>query len=205
VKGKDVLDVGCGYGYGVELFSRYARSVVGIDYEREVIRYARRHHKSENSTFKIHDANTRYPFDDGSFDLVFVSNVIEQLKEYEYSLTEMRRVLREGGEIIIKTRNKRYVTERNPYHVVLFNEVEIVDLLKRYFVEVELRGYNILYSHRCSTLPNSNVKKEYPFGAPIPLMYKYEIEGLLQAVMVDRPEKAGFLIVHGKKSTNKRD
>jgi ubiquinone/menaquinone biosynthesis C-methylase UbiE len=184
----------------VELFSRHARSVVGIDYERDVIRYARRHHRRENCTFRIHDANTPYPFDDESFDVVFASNVIEQLKEYEYSITEMKRVLRRGGELIIKTRNRRFVTEKNPYHVVLFDEKELSKLMEECLVEVEVKGYNIIYSHRSSTSLNPKVKKEYGFGDPIPLMYKYEIEGLLQAVMVEDPERAGFLIAHGKRA-----
>lgn len=199
VEGKDVLDVGCGYGYGVGLFSRYARSVIGLDYERDVIRYARRHYSRENCRFVVHDANLRYPFDDESFDIVFVSNVLEQLKEYEYSINEMKRVLRKGGWVIIKTRNRRYVKEKNPYHVVLFDEVELSKLLEKGFVDIELRGYNILYFHQSTPTLNPKVKKEYGFGEPIPMMYKYEIEGFFQPVMVKDPKKAGFLIIHGKK------
>ncbi len=209
IKDRDVLDVGCGYGYGCALLAKEAKSVVGIDYEPEVIRYARRHYKSKNCSFKRHDANECYPFEGESFDAVFLSNVLEQLERYEYSLSEMKRVLKDGGEIILKTRNGRHTTaEANPHHVVVFNEEELKELLEKYFEEVKVYGYNVHYSHQANPLINRKSRESnYEFGDLISLMYKYEIAGFLQAVMVDDPRKAGFLIAHGKtrKSARKED
>lgn len=198
VEGKDVLDVGCGYGYGCNLFTKVARSVIGIDYDREVIRYARRHYGQKNCTFKVHDANKPYPFEDESVDLVFLSNVIEQLERYEYSFSEIKRVLRSEGEIILNTRNSRFypITE-NPHHV--FNEKELMELLNRYFGDVKIYGYNIHYSYRTKLDINPKSKGDYEFGESIPLMYKHEIEGFIQAVMAKDSSKAGFLICHGRK------
>lgn len=199
-EGKDVLDVGCGYGYGCHLFSQMARSVIGIDYDPRVTRYAKRHYGLKNCSFIPHDANRQYPFDDQSFDIVFLSNVLEQLREYEYSLSEMKRVLRDGGEIILKTRNGRYTkAEANPHHYVVFNEDELKRLLERFFADVKIYGYNIHYSYQAKPAINPKSKEDYKFGDPVSLMYKYEIEGFLQPVMMKDPCKAGFLIAHGRK------
>lgn len=51
------------------------------------------------------DANSRLPFEDDAFDLVWSSEVIEHLAEPAGSLAELRRVTAPGGDIILTTPN----------------------------------------------------------------------------------------------------
>ncbi len=51
------------------------------------------------------DANQPLPFDDGTFDVVWCSEVIEHLHSPEAVLTELRRVTRSGGKLILTTPN----------------------------------------------------------------------------------------------------
>lgn len=51
------------------------------------------------------DANQTLPFADDSFDLVWSSEVIEHLEQPSFSLDELRRVTRPGGDIILTTPN----------------------------------------------------------------------------------------------------
>jgi len=41
VKNKEVLELGCGYGYTASLFSKKAKSVVGVDIDNKAIEKAR--------------------------------------------------------------------------------------------------------------------------------------------------------------------
>lgn len=45
------------------------------------------------------------PFDDGSFDLVYCSEVMEHLLNPDFALTQIKRVLRPGGRLLITTPN----------------------------------------------------------------------------------------------------
>ena len=47
VSGKEVLDMGCGEGYGSDFMAGYAKSVLGSDYDKTVVDYAKNiYHKS---------------------------------------------------------------------------------------------------------------------------------------------------------------
>ncbi len=51
------------------------------------------------------DANGKLPFEADQFDLIWSSEVIEHLKDPNHSLTELRRVTKTGGDIILTTPN----------------------------------------------------------------------------------------------------
>lgn len=51
------------------------------------------------------DANQPLPFEDGAFDLVWCSEVIEHLEDPARSLKELRRVTRANGQLILTTPN----------------------------------------------------------------------------------------------------
>ena len=98
VIGNDILDAGCGEGITLEklvkLFPK--ANVVGIDTEPENLRICRRHQlpAQEGSLYAL-------PFDDASFDTILFLEVIEHLDTPEKALSEIFRVLRPGGRIIV--------------------------------------------------------------------------------------------------------
>lgn len=66
----------------------------------------------------------RLPFDDNSVDLIFSNHTIEHLDNYLYGISEIHRVLKHGGELLVGV---PYVTLTefnlvNPYHKQHFNE-----------------------------------------------------------------------------------
>ncbi len=52
---KSILDIGCGEGYGSNLLAHSAKEVLGIDYDPEVIDYARNKYLKENLNFSCLD------------------------------------------------------------------------------------------------------------------------------------------------------
>ncbi|MBV9493852.1 MAG: class I SAM-dependent methyltransferase [Acidobacteria bacterium] len=74
--GKRVLDVGCGAGYGTAHLAPHASSILGIDFDRRNVRYARR--RFPTIPFEVADAQS-LPTTLGQFDLAVSSNVFEHL------------------------------------------------------------------------------------------------------------------------------
>ena len=75
VRGKRVLDLGCGDGRLALGVARYAGSVVGIDPDRELIASATERARVaglRNTRFLV-GAGQELPFDDGAFDVVISS------------------------------------------------------------------------------------------------------------------------------------
>ena len=143
VKDKRVLDIACGSGYGAAmLVESGAKEVVGGDIDDEVIRAAKDRYKNSNLNFEKVNAEELF-FNDEYFDVVVSFETIEHIKDYKKYLSEIKRVLRPGGLLIISTPNRK-ITHRlginNPYHIKEFILNELREELEGYFTEIELYG-----------------------------------------------------------------
>lgn len=105
IDGRDVLDVGCGFGW-FELLAvaRGARSVVGIDLTESDLATARANVAAAEVRFQAGSA-VDLPFADGSFDTVVCIEVLEHLPPgtERRAFREMARVLRNGGRLVLST------------------------------------------------------------------------------------------------------
>lgn len=106
VRGKKVLDLGCGIG-GIDrlLVSQYGASkVVGIDVEDQLIARAAKDAElvgfsSEQIEYKLVTPG-RLEFRDGSFEVVFTKDVIVHIKDKQKIYKEIFRILRSGGILV---------------------------------------------------------------------------------------------------------
>lgn len=101
-----VLDVGCGSGILGQLFldpSIGCTEVVGIDNSQAVIEFAknipRKNDFSKKMEFLQYNIEEPLPFNDNSFDVVFVGNGTKFMYTSD-TLAEYKRILRNGGKII---------------------------------------------------------------------------------------------------------
>jgi malonyl-CoA O-methyltransferase len=104
LSGIRVADIGCGTGrYTIELARRGPAAVAGIDLVPGMLQTARR--KAGRAGIDVRweqgDLNGALPVTDGAFDTAVCALVLSFLPDVRPALTEMARVLRPGGALIV--------------------------------------------------------------------------------------------------------
>ncbi len=122
MKGKPVLDLGCGDGYGVELLGLMVAEAVGLDLAPEAIYHARREYSAPHLRFDYGDVY-QLPYQEGSFDVVTSLQVVEHLHHHDRDIGEMRRVLKPAGTAILITPNRLVISPGQhhpvcPFHIL---------------------------------------------------------------------------------------
>jgi SAM-dependent methyltransferase len=133
VRGKRVLDIACGEGYGsAALTAAGASQVIGIDIAPEVVAHARRKYGVDARVGRAE----RIDLPDRAFDVVVSFETIEHLTEPTTFLREIARVLSPGGLLILSTPNKQHSQGgegRNPFHEVEMTEDEFRGAMEEVF------------------------------------------------------------------------
>jgi ubiquinone/menaquinone biosynthesis C-methylase UbiE len=120
-----VLDAGCGWGYYLDLIVRFKKifkknrlRLVGLDNDRESIEIAKTRLKGEKVKIVYGDI-TDLPFPSNNFDVVILSEVLEHIDDDLKALEEIRRVLKNGGKLILTVPNKSYPFLWDPLNWIL--------------------------------------------------------------------------------------
>lgn len=110
------LDAGCGDGrYLAALASLPERpnEVVGTDIAERILATARRAVEVTGVEAELVRANLEaLPFDDGEFDVILCSQVLEHLLDPAAGLRELARIARLGGTVILSTDNRRALVSK---------------------------------------------------------------------------------------------
>jgi ubiquinone/menaquinone biosynthesis C-methylase UbiE len=108
----DVLDLACGIGAFTIAAAKRGHRVIGLDYSETALAAARKLAEEEGASCRfVHGDATKLPFEDGAFDLVIASDIIEHLFDPPLlrMFQECHRVLRSGGAFVIHTTPTRYL------------------------------------------------------------------------------------------------
>ncbi len=104
LKGKTVLEIGCGSGGGTEFILKYfsPQKVIATDLDPRLIALAKKNTQSKRITIEQADA-TKLDYKDKSFDAVFDYGVIHHIPspEWKECLNEIYRVLKPGGKVFV--------------------------------------------------------------------------------------------------------
>jgi len=139
-----ILDLGCGSGYGGWYLRSKKRKVIGIDVNRKIILWARKHFSDFNVRFlEVKDFNIKKEYD--------VITCFEVLEHDSSIIKTIVKCLKDNGLLLISTANgsqesirlrliHNNLSTRNPSHIKEFTSFEFKQLLEKYFNKVELYG-----------------------------------------------------------------
>jgi SAM-dependent methyltransferase len=100
---KKILDIGCGTGrFSIPLSCAFEEfTVIGADSSHKMLEQAQQKPNSDRVVWSIQEVRNQ-TFEDASFDLVFVSDLLHHLDNPLDGIRECHRVLRPGGWLLCK-------------------------------------------------------------------------------------------------------
>jgi 2-polyprenyl-3-methyl-5-hydroxy-6-metoxy-1,4-benzoquinol methylase len=144
VIGRRVIDMACGEGYGSEVLSRGATSVVGVDANPEAHEHARLRYQRQNLTFERGLVETHG--EPGAYDAVVFLQTIEHVHDPVAVLEHFRALLAPEGAAYITTPNLLTLAppgadkSGNPWHLKEYRAHEFETLCRSTFQSVEMFG-----------------------------------------------------------------
>jgi ubiquinone/menaquinone biosynthesis C-methylase UbiE len=102
----NILDLGCGTGEIAAAIAQMGYQVTACDLAEEMIAIGRSHHVGSSVKWVCLEPDWQVlPFEDGSFDAVVASSVFEYLDDVPCVATELARVLRPEGVLLLTVPN----------------------------------------------------------------------------------------------------
>lgn len=147
VKGKKVLDLGCGEGYGSLILAEEAKEVIGADIDQVAVRHASLKYVRGNLRF-IQGSIIDLPIKGkGVFDVIVCFEALEHIREHDELMKEVKRLLRSDGIFIISTPNKHTYSDQpnyqNPFHLKELYLDEFNGLLNANFNNTFIYGQRV--------------------------------------------------------------
>ncbi|MBK5272302.1 MAG: class I SAM-dependent methyltransferase [Bacteroidia bacterium] len=131
-----VLELGTGDGYGLSELSPHVTRLITLDKYKPSLHVT----SFENVEYR----QGRFPpfkdIPDDSMDYVVSFLTIEHIKDDDFFVKEINRVLKKGGKAIITTPNKKMTLVRNPWHYREYTRNELCKLVNRFFITVSCMG-----------------------------------------------------------------
>ncbi len=144
VVGARVIDMACGEGYGSEVLSRSAASVVGVDANPEAHEHARLRYTRQNLSFERGMVENHG--EPGAFDAVVFLQTIEHVQDAAAVLRHFRLLLAPGGVAYVSTPNLLTLAppgaakSDNPWHIKEYRAAEFATLCREVFPRVQMLG-----------------------------------------------------------------
>lgn len=140
---RDVLDYGCGSGYGTRLLAEHFGQARGVDVYPATIEDCRAAYSSPNLSFDVLDP-ARQPYPDESFDVITSFQVVEHVpaSQIDDYFNNIYRMLKPGGVALITTPNAANYFgghSGNPHHVREYRPAEFHDLVSQHWPSKQWR------------------------------------------------------------------
>lgn len=137
------LDLGCGDGVLLFKVSRAGGRIIGLDGMVDALRIAKRElsARGESQHRLLAGPATAIPLLSESVDYVLSLEVIEHVPDTTSYLTEVRRVLRPGGVLVITTPTRSVDGKlQDPYHCREYSASDLEALVRPWFSSVSVFG-----------------------------------------------------------------
>ncbi|MFN8412468.1 MAG: class I SAM-dependent methyltransferase [Anaerolineales bacterium] len=98
---KDLLEIGCGSGYGAFLLHRLQpKSYIGLDVMTEQVELAKKNYSQFQ--FIVQDAEDLSQFANESKDVIIIFGVLHHIPNWRKTIDEISRVLKLGGSLFLE-------------------------------------------------------------------------------------------------------
>ncbi len=133
VKG-NIIELGSGEGYGIQLLAPIAQQYLAVDkFDTDISGHA-------NVEFRKQLLPSLAGIADNSFDFAVTFQVIEHIQDDTTFISEIHRVLKPGGKLLLTTPNRLMSLTRNPWHIREYTAEELASHVGKSFGEVEVKG-----------------------------------------------------------------
>ena len=126
LKGKVMLDAGCGTGRFAEIAARHGATVVGVDFSF-AIDVARENLSRWPNVHLLQADLTKMPFDPGTFDLVYSFGVLHHTSDTRRAFLAVANLVKLGGVMsmfVYASYNKAFVYSADLWRRIRFRTVE---------------------------------------------------------------------------------
>ncbi len=199
VKGKHVLDLGCGDGkYGINLLEKGAEHYYGIEGSKNMAGLAREMHNSFNSTIDLADIE-QIEFGSNSYDLVISRLVLHYIEDLSALFRKVLISLKEGGEFVFSIEHPIITSCYEAYHqktkrgnwivdnyfvsgerVNIWNEKKVIKYhrtLEEYWEIINNSGFMVLEIRESKPMEkNFSSKEEFERRNRIPLFLLFKLK-----------------------------
>lgn len=111
--GKDVLDLGCGYGWHCKYAADHgARSILGIDQSTLMIAEARKRNAADSITYRVCSL-LDYEYPVAAYDLVVSNLVMHYVEELDFVYRRIHKTLRPGGVFLMNIEHPTFTAGVN--------------------------------------------------------------------------------------------
>ncbi|MDZ4149988.1 class I SAM-dependent methyltransferase, partial [Methylicorpusculum sp.] len=136
IENGQLLDVGCGNGRYLDGMNKLGWNAKGVEFNESAVKVCRL------SGLDVHHGDLfSANFKDNSFDVINVSHVVEHVPNPRAFFSELSRILKQNGQLIIKTPNSKalgrlffntnWYANDVPRHIYLFSEKNLSELAQR--------------------------------------------------------------------------
>jgi ubiquinone/menaquinone biosynthesis C-methylase UbiE len=98
--GDRILDLGCGVGAYSHDISKKNKNIISLDNSYNALKFGREYYKIR---YPIQSTALKLPFKNDSFNIVFMVEVIEHIENQDELFSELNRILRPSGVLLITT------------------------------------------------------------------------------------------------------
>lgn len=187
-----ILEVGCGTGETLAYIKkiRAKAEVFGVDFDPSAVIFSKKRGMAQ--VLKADAA--RLPFKNKTFDVVLFLDVLEHIQEQEQVIQESRRVLKEGGRIIITSPALPFIWsdhDTNQGHKRRYYLPEMKQLAKKTNMRLEFSGYfnfwfslPIILIRVLSRFKPLSRLSSYDSGLNYDIAHRKKINNILQAIFV---------------------
>ena len=138
-KNKIVLEIACGTGPGLGYLKDISKEIYASDFSLPILKKAQEYY-NKRVNFSCFDAQ-KIPFPDNSLDVVIIFEALYYLPSAEMFFKECKRVLKNGGKVLISNANKDlYDFSPSPHSFEYHGVKELVKIMQRFDFSVELFG-----------------------------------------------------------------